>query len=201
MAEPDLNDTPAGFEWVLLKEFIERKRVEVLSRELAERLARRELNERKWHYRYLDRDGQLHQDDAPDGLWLARKFNLETSSAFQEPNWSLGISREEIYRIEVLVPVQPVPDQRHAGVDPFRTGSAGRPSASHHVLDEAKRRISKGEVKVRRGGLASFARDLVNWWETERQKYNPPGPPLVSKTVQQTVRPVWHKALSKKPKT
>jgi hypothetical protein len=83
----------------------------------------------------------------------------------------------------------------YAEVDPFRTGAAGRPTASHLVVAEAKRRIEEGEVKPREGGLNDFANLLCKWWDTERLKYQPPGaPPLKPGSIKNAVRQLWNDA-------
>jgi hypothetical protein len=79
-------------------------------------------------------------------------------------------------------------------VDPFRTGSPGRPTAESLISAEAKRRISSGEVVPMTRGLARFARDLSNWWEAERQKFTPPGPAMKPGTIENKVRDLWHKS-------
>jgi hypothetical protein len=85
----------------------------------------------------------------------------------------------------------------HAEVDPFRTGAAGRPTASHLVVAEAKRRIEEGEVKPLKGGLNDFAISLFNWWEKERFKYQPPAPALKAGSLKNAgVRKLWKDALA-----
>jgi hypothetical protein len=79
-------------------------------------------------------------------------------------------------------------------VDPFRTGSPGRPTAESLISAEAKRRISSGEVVPKTRGLARFARDLSNWWEAEREKFTPPGPAMKPGTIENKVRDLWHKS-------
>jgi hypothetical protein len=79
------------------------------------------------------------------------------------------------------------------GVDPFRTGAAGRPSAAHLIEVEAGRRITNKEVTPTLGGLTSFSEDLETWWEKERHKpeYNPPGPPMKAGSIKNVVRKLW----------
>lgn len=84
------------------------------------------------------------------------------------------------------------PSPPAAGV--FQTGAPGRPNASHVVVTEAQRRIEKKEVVPEPGDLASFARDLVDWWEGERCKYKPPAPPLKSRSIENAIRALWNKA-------
>jgi hypothetical protein len=74
---------------------------------------------------------------------------------------------------------------------PFRTGAPGRPSAADHIIDEANRRISSGEVVPERRGLARFARDLSDWWEAERRNFTPPGPAVKPGTIENKVRDLW----------
>jgi hypothetical protein len=83
-------------------------------------------------------------------------------------------------------------------VDPFRTGAAGRPTAKHFVLQEAERRISSNEVQPKAGALARFAKELADWWDTERQKYKSPGPPLSAPTIETIIRDVWNSSLPAK---
>lgn len=80
-------------------------------------------------------------------------------------------------------------------IDPFKTG--GRPTAAHLVQAEARRRIKDGEVTVKRGGLSAFAKVLEEWWEPERQRYDPPGPPIQQKHIADVVRSAWNEALAK----
>jgi hypothetical protein len=86
------------------------------------------------------------------------------------------------------------------GVDPFKTGAGGRPTAIAVVLLEAKRRIDDGEVEVVRGKQKAFTDDLANWWEEERKKYNPPGPKITGKTIRNNADflTLWRQALAAK---
>lgn len=77
---------------------------------------------------------------------------------------------------------------------PFRTGAPGRPSAADHIVAEAKRRMSSGEVVLGPRGLARFARDLSDWWESKRQKCIPPGPAMKPGTIENKVRDLWRKS-------
>jgi hypothetical protein len=83
-------------------------------------------------------------------------------------------------------------------INPFRTGGPGRPTASHIVKQEAERRISKGEITPKRGELALFARTLAEWWNEYRKKFDPSGPVLTAKTIENIVRELWKSSI--KPK-
>jgi hypothetical protein len=77
-----------------------------------------------------------------------------------------------------------------ATIDPFRTGAPGRPTASHLVLEELKRRIANKEVKPSVGGLSREARSLEVWWDKER-KTDPSFPPMTWKSIRNTIRQLW----------
>jgi hypothetical protein len=79
-------------------------------------------------------------------------------------------------------------------VDPFRTGAPGRPSAAGPIRAEAERRLSNGEVIPQPRGLARFTRDLFDWWEQERRKFNPLGPAMTARTIENIVRDLFRKA-------
>jgi hypothetical protein len=80
-----------------------------------------------------------------------------------------------------LAPVAPAASEPQ--IDPFRSGAPGRPSAIEVVLAEGRRRIEAGEDALRFGGLAEFARKLSEWWNHERMRFDPPGPPITAKTI------------------
>jgi hypothetical protein len=80
--------------------------------------------------------------------------------------------------------------------DPFRTGTAGRPTAKEIVLAEAGRRIRGREVLPEQGGLTAFSESLETWWEQERQTYKPPGPSMTASGIRNCgVRDLWNSAL------
>jgi hypothetical protein len=97
------------------------------------------------------------------------------------------------------VATQDVPPEVQ-GVEPFKTGAGGRPSAITVVLPEAKRMIDDGEVEVVRGKQEEFADALADWWEEERKKHNPPGPKITGKTIRNSedFRSLWRQALAEK---
>jgi len=93
---------------------------------------------------------------------------------------------------------QTAPDQQpedSTGPDPFRTGTAGRPSAAHLVKAEAERRIADKEVTPMPGGLTTFSEDLEKWWDVERLNFNPSGPPMEAGSIKNVVRELWNAAL------
>jgi hypothetical protein len=83
------------------------------------------------------------------------------------------------------------------GLDAFRTGAPGRPSAADFIRTEVKRRIGAREVVPRRGDLEAYSNVMWDWYEKERHKFNPPGPEVKSPgSVKNMIRPVWNCALS-----
>lgn len=82
------------------------------------------------------------------------------------------------------------------GLDTFRTGAAGKPTAADFIRSEVKRRIGAREVVPRRGDLEAYSRVMWDWYEKERHKFNPPGPEVKSPgSVENMIRPVWNCAL------
>lgn len=81
------------------------------------------------------------------------------------------------------------PTAKAASVDPFKTGASGRPSAASLVEAEAERRIANGEVAPREDDLAKFFRDLAAWWEEKRRKYEPVGPPMKPRSIENVRAP------------
>jgi hypothetical protein len=80
------------------------------------------------------------------------------------------------------------------GPDPFRTGTAGRPSPAHIMLGEATRRIVVDkEITPTPRGLSAFARDLEKWWERKRLTYPEDlrPPELKTKQIAEIVRDLW----------
>jgi hypothetical protein len=97
-----------------------------------------------------------------------------------------------------VAPIQEQADtERNTGVevDPFRTGTQGRPPASHHVVHEFEQRLQADVVKPKWGELNKCARDLHDWWEEARNTFNPPGPPLSVPTIENAIRERWRQAL------
>jgi hypothetical protein len=82
-----------------------------------------------------------------------------------------------------------------AGLDPFRTGAAGRPTAAHLILAEAERRITEKEVTPTLGGLTAFSEDLEKWWAEKRLTFDPHGPPMEAGSIKNVVRELWNAAL------
>ena len=92
MAEAGDEDTPPGWKWVLYSEYLEDKVDELHSPELADRIGRKEIREKRLRYRYLDRngnlhyncyrdhDGNLHYDSLTDEFWREAILDRETSS-------------------------------------------------------------------------------------------------------------------------
>jgi hypothetical protein len=133
MAEAEDKDTRPGWAWVLYSKYLEDKLHEVLSPELADRIGRKEIREKRLCYRYLDHngnphydcyrdhDGNLHYDSLTDEFWREAILDRETSSMVWlvpacfynhvEPTYEvLGIESERdvrIFRLEVLVPAPP----------------------------------------------------------------------------------------------
>ena len=132
MAEADDQDTPPGWKWVLYSEYLEDKLAEVLSPELADRIGRKEIREKRLSYRYLDRngnlhydcyrdhDGNLHYDSLTDEFWREATFDCATSAMawvvparlynhVESTYELLGIESRDvrIFCLEVLVPAPP----------------------------------------------------------------------------------------------
>jgi hypothetical protein len=80
------------------------------------------------------------------------------------------------------------------GLDPFRTGTPGRPTGAELVLAEFRRRLEAGEITPRPRGLSECAEQLATWYETERRRYAPPGPPLSGKRIQPIIRDEYRRA-------
>jgi hypothetical protein len=86
------------------------------------------------------------------------------------------------------------------GLDPFRTGAAGRPTAMAVIYQEAERRIKDGEVDPQRHKRRDVAEDLAKWWAVERFKQKPlPGPSATAKTIYGYILPLWRKTPPKFP--
>lgn len=90
----------------------------------------------------------------------------------------------------------PAPAAKAASVDPIKTGAPGRPTAMHIIIAEAERRIANSEVTPKLGDLAQFSRDLETWWKEKRHEYGSGLPVPTARTIEQKVRPLWHRALS-----
>jgi hypothetical protein len=75
---------------------------------------------------------------------------------------------------------------------PFRSGGPGRPTAIETVVAEGKRRIEASEVIPRSRGLTKFATTLHQWWEAERQLYNPIAPSVGVSTISNALRKFWN---------
>jgi hypothetical protein len=87
-------------------------------------------------------------------------------------------------------------ETENTGPDPFRTGTAGRPTAKEIVLAEAGRRIRDREVVPEQGGLTAFSESLESWWQNKRRTYEPPGPPMTASAIRNAgVRDLWNVAL------
>jgi hypothetical protein len=79
--------------------------------------------------------------------------------------------------------------------DPFRTGTAGRPTAKDIVLAEAGRRIADREAVPKQGELTAFSKSLETWWEHKRHTYKPTGPSMTASGIKNVVRALWNDAL------
>ena len=76
----------------------------------------------------------------------------------------------------------------------FKTGAPGRPTAAHFVAAEAERRIASGEIVPRKGNLTKASEELAAWWREVRREHD--GPPMTAGSVKNSIRPLWHRALS-----
>jgi hypothetical protein len=88
-------------------------------------------------------------------------------------------------------PVQPAPEK----LDPFRSGTPGRPTGMHLIEADGRRRIEAGEVKPTPRGLATYAGTLAEWWDIERVKFKPHGPKVGSKAIANRLRVFWKSKL------
>jgi hypothetical protein len=82
------------------------------------------------------------------------------------------------------------------GVNPFRTGSAGRPSAKEIIRAEFQRRVQAGEVEPAPLGLAAYAETLASWWEKKRVEATTPGPVVKATTIRNMIRDLWKPAIA-----
>jgi hypothetical protein len=172
-----------------------------------------------WEMEQKYLDGQLRlekqdliRDDEPYGDWIAINAlygHIELNRRGRvrvvplTPLW-----REASYRIaegcdaRAIWPRRPPASQAapaqqpEVGLDPFRTGAAGRPTAAHIVLDEAKRRIVEKEVTPTSGGLTAFSKKLADWWDVKRKASEPHGPEMKAGSIANVVRDEWNKALA-----
>jgi hypothetical protein len=85
------------------------------------------------------------------------------------------------------------------GPDPFRTGAAGRRPAYHLIQEELERRIRTKEVKPKLRGHAAACRRLEDWWKIERKTFNPHGPPMTARSIENSTRDIWRAALNANP--
>jgi hypothetical protein len=90
-----------------------------------------------------------------------------------------------------------LPDPSPVGVELFRTGAAGKPSAMDLIVGEFKRRVAAKEVMPKRGGLEVEGKHLSEWWEGERFKHSPPGPHVAPSTAQNHIRALWRTNLNR----
>jgi biotin operon repressor len=82
-----------------------------------------------------------------------------------------------------------------ASVNPFKTGTAGRPTAAHYIRTEAERRLKSGEAAPKQSSLEKFSEDLAAWWDKERQRFSPAGPTMKAGSIRNSIRDLWHRAL------
>jgi hypothetical protein len=82
-----------------------------------------------------------------------------------------------------------------SGLDPFRTGTPGRPTGAELVLTEFRRRLEAGEITPRSRGLSECAEQLAGWYKTELQKYKPPGPKLSATRIRAVIRADYRRAI------
>jgi hypothetical protein len=128
---------------------------------------------------------------------VAQKEDSSSREILRRPD-SRRLFVEVFVEARSVAPIQEQADtERNTGVevDPFRTGTQGRPPASHHVVHEFEQRLQADVVKPKRGELNKCARDLHDWWEEARNTFNPPGPPLSVPTIENAIRERWRQAL------
>src|SRR5271167_1054445 len=116
------------------------------------------LREKRCRYRYFlgDPNGyfsgdpkNVRYDDLPEDFWkYARVYWIFSVAIFG----SLIAQGVEVLVNSSIIEIGPAKlsglntgRPEPSGIDPFRTGASGRPTSSHLVLEEAKRRIAAGE--------------------------------------------------------
>ena len=137
---------------------------------------------------------EAYNKDPENYIWPTHDPIGETFTKIPEDYWRFGI----IFRSSLcfadrtfIVEVWVEEPAEQPTVEPFRTGSAGRPTASAQILAEFQRRVREGEVVPRRGGLKGESKHLATWWAGEQKKHSPPGPPVTAGTVENQIRKYW----------
>ena len=82
-------------------------------------------------------------------------------------------------------------------VDLIYTGAPGRPTASHVILDKAKRMVEEDPQLAQLGKLRQFCRALWHWYETERLRHKPPWPKMAVGTIENAIRSYWNSVASR----
>jgi hypothetical protein len=136
---------------------------------------------------------RFHEDwfvgssESPGGIGVVLDI-IDTDSGKRSRNIQKLLLRAEHVR-ELRVSTG-APLIRTTAINPFATGSAGRPTARDLIRAEFRRRIETGQI---RSGfrLSACAEMLTTWWETERKGFDPPGPPTKQGTIENIIREPW----------
>jgi hypothetical protein len=141
----------------------------------------------KGHYRGKGRRGSPAAEltDIPATAWQYFDFLNRNQSVLYE-----GIGGIAWYDVRIW-PIGAEQEPKPPPVEPFRTGAPGRPTAMHHIETEAKRRVKDGEVTPKTGELTKFAKELAIWWEAKRKEFDPTGPTVASRTIENRIRHYW----------
>ena len=148
-------------------------------------------------FRY--KDGERAEAYDKDPLSFLNSIG-DTFTKLPEDYWRLGLVSDSSLLFAdrtffILVWVGQPTEQ--STIEPFKTGSAGRPTASARIVAEFERRVQEGEVVPQLGGLKGEGKHLAAWWAQEQQKNSEPGPPVTAGTVENQIRKLWQEAVGK----
>lgn len=131
------------------------------------------------------RDGQL--EIIPPLIWRVATFGLGLPNELS-PSGADVIAEGQRWRgVRVrqrVAGAPPTPSSRLLETKIYSTGAPGRPTSSHLVEQEARRRIEAGEALQT---LAGEANHLAEWLSVT----HPAAPKMTPKTIQEKIRPVF----------
>ena len=197
MSDDDVQHSPWPADGLPLAEAFrrvidQRPRVQKLSHQIWLRLDHAPINNfcdtmEEGHYRGKGRRGSpiAELTDIPATAWKYFDFLNRNQSVLSEVIGGIAWYDVRIWPIGAEQEPKPPP------VEPFRTGAPGRPTAMHHIETEAKRRVKDGEVTPKTGELTKFAKELAIWWEAKRKEFDPTGPTVASRTIENRIRHYW----------